>query len=173
MIAKLSNRLEGKPWYKLLGDIEYFLNNTVNRSTGKSPCQLVFGMSQRGSHADHLREWLEADCIMPGFEKIREEAIGRMLQEQQKQRLHYDRKHKVPIKYKAGDLVMVKNFDSTPGASKKLLPKYRSPYEVKKILGNDRYLLTDVPGFQNTQKLYTGTWAAGNMRRWIRTTTSE
>jgi len=34
-------------------------------------------------------------------------------------------------------------------------------------LGNDRSLLTDVPGFQNTQKLYAGTWAASNLRPWL------
>ena len=95
--------------------------------------------NERGLHANHLTEWLEADadCIMRDLEKVREEAIECMLQ---KQRLYYDRKHKIPTKYKAGDLVMVKNFDSTSGAFKKLLPKYRGPY--KKILCNDHYLLT-------------------------------
>lgn len=59
---------------------------------------------------------------------------------------------------------MIKNFDSTPGMSKKLIPQFRDPYEMQKVLGNDRYLIADLPDFQNSQKSYTGVWTVNNMR---------
>lgn len=43
---------------------------------------------------------------------------------------------------------MISNTDVTPGVSKKLIPKYRGPYEVTKCLPNDRYLIKDIEGFQ-------------------------
>lgn len=51
---------------------------------------------------------------------------------------------------------MVANVDTTPGVSKKLIPKYRGPYVIKKVLPNDRYIVTDILGFQNTQIPYDG-----------------
>jgi len=164
MIAKLSNAENGKQCC----EIEYCINNTVNKSTGKSPSQLVFGLDQRGPHVDQVKEWAGSDvnASIRDLVDVRETAIEHMQREQQKQKL-YDHRHKAPLKYQIGDLVMVKNFDSTPGTARKLIPKFRGPYEIKKILGNDRYLLTDVPGFQNTQKLYAGTWAANNLRPWL------
>lgn len=62
---------------------------------------------------------------------------------------------------------MVKNFDNTTGVSKKMIPQFRGPYEITKVLRNNRYVVTDPPGFQNTQKLYTGTWDVNNIRPWI------
>lgn len=72
------------------------------------------------------------------------------------------------LEYQSGDLVMIKNYESTPGTSKKLIPQFRGPYGVKRKLPNDRYLVSDPPGFQNTQKLYTGVWEASKMRPWIK-----
>ncbi|EZA55635.1 hypothetical protein X777_04327 [Ooceraea biroi] len=62
---------------------------------------------------------------------------------------------------------MIRNYETTPGVSKKLVPKFRGPYEIKKTLGNDRYVVCDPPGFQNTQKSYEGVWEAKNIRPWL------
>lgn len=62
---------------------------------------------------------------------------------------------------------MVKNFDSTPGVSQKLIPRFKGPYQVERVLRNNRYVLKDVEGFQLTQTPYRGTWEAANMRQWI------
>ncbi|KAK9720036.1 hypothetical protein QE152_g22341 [Popillia japonica] len=89
---------------------------------------------------------------------------------------YYDRAHKPPHTYQLGDYVLVKNIDTTPGTNKKLLPKYRGPYEVKKILENDRYLITDIPDFQLTtdipdfqltQRPFEGVYSPHNMRLWL------
>ncbi|KYN36501.1 hypothetical protein ALC56_09151, partial [Trachymyrmex septentrionalis] len=60
----------------------------------------------------------------------------------------FNSKRKAPHIYKVGELVTVRNFESTLGVSKKILPTFRGPYEVKKILRNDRYFISDLPGFK-------------------------
>lgn len=59
-----------------------------------------------------------------------------------------------PLSYKVGDYVLLKNGDVTPGVNKKLIPKCKGPYVVKKCLPNDRYVVTDVENFQVTQMPY-------------------
>jgi hypothetical protein len=66
-----------------------------------------------------------------------------------------------------GDFVMIRNVDVTPGINKKLLPKFRGPYEVKKCLGNDRYLIGDIEGFQITQIPFEGICSPPNMKLWL------
>lgn len=51
---------------------------------------------------------------------------------------------------------MIKNVDPTVEINKKLIPKYKGPYVVKKVLDKDRYLIKDTDGFQVTQLPYEG-----------------
>lgn len=71
-------------------------------------------------------------------------------------------------KYNVGDLITTTktSFNENPGQSKKLLPKFTGPYKVTKSLGNDRYEITNVPGFSKSRK-YCTVVAADRMRPWI------
>nr|CAI5841098.1 unnamed protein product [Callosobruchus analis] len=80
---------------------------------------------------------------------------------------YYDKKHKTPHKYSVGDYIVLKNIDVTPNVSKKLIPKYKGPYEIKKVLDNDRYVVTDVENFQITQKPFEGICSPDNMKLWL------
>jgi len=66
--------------------------------------------------------------------------------------------------YQTGDLVLIRNLDSTPGVSKKLIPQFKGPYKVTKCMRNNRYVIADMEGCQNTRKPYIGVWEAHNMR---------
>lgn len=59
---------------------------------------------------------------------------------------------------------MVKNLDSISGVGKKIIPRFHGPYQIDKVLRNEPYVIVDPPGFQNTQKLYKGTWDVSNIR---------
>lgn len=63
---------------------------------------------------------------------------------------------------------MIKNIDTTPGSSKKHIPKFKGPYRVKKALGNDRYVLNDVEGFQVTQIPFDSVYESKHMKPWIK-----
>jgi len=63
---------------------------------------------------------------------------------------------------------MIKNIDVSMGINKKLIPKFKSPYVIHKILPNDRFIVKDIEGFQQTQVPYEGVISSDNMRHWVR-----
>lgn len=165
MLAKISGDAN---WNHKLKEVEFCMNNTHCRSTGSSASILLFGIEQRGKVCDNIREFLaskiEAERDLHAF---REAASMKIVQTQRQNKHNYDLRHRHPQKYELNDLVMVRNFDTTQGVNKKMLPKYRGPYEVKNVLPNDRYRLTDVENWQVTQRPYDGIHAPAQMRPWL------
>jgi len=47
----------------------------------------------------------------------------------------------------------IRNFDSNIEAFKELLPSFKKLYCIKRF-SNNRYLASDIDGFQNTQRIY-------------------
>ncbi|EFN84568.1 hypothetical protein EAI_13215, partial [Harpegnathos saltator] len=78
----------------------------------------------------------------------------------------YDHIRKEATVYTIGDDIVIANVDTTPGVNKKFIPKYKGPYIIHKILGSDRYVVRDVPGFQITQLPYNGVVSADHMKPW-------
>lgn len=98
--------------------------------------------------------------------KLRHKASKKIEKNQNCNKILYDKKHVKAYEYKAGDYIMIKNFDATPGVSHKLVPRYKGPYQIVKALRNDRYIIADIEGFQISQKPYQEVWEAANMRLW-------
>lgn len=60
ILASILGKLfDGKDWHKSLGEIEFEINNTVNRATGEIPSKLLYGVRQRGKVVDVLKQFLE------------------------------------------------------------------------------------------------------------------
>lgn len=165
LLAKISNEAE---WHKKLNEAEFAINNSKNRSINNSPSMLLFGVNQRGPIVDSIRDsLLQLDQTERDLLTLRENAAISIDKSQESNKAAYDASHKTPHHYKENDLVMVSNYDCTPGVNKKLLPKYRGPYRVSVVLPNDRYILTDVENWQVTQRPYKGTHAPAQMRPWV------
>jgi len=163
MLGKLIEDSSAKNWTSTLGEIEFALNNTISRSIGETASRLLFGADQRGKVVDNLKEMLEEIKPKIDIDKIREKAVVKI---ESVQRENEKRNCKTKCKtntYKVGDLVMIRNFGPSTG---KLTPQFKEPYEVVKVFRNDRYLVSDLEGFQNTQRRYQGVWESKNMRRW-------
>lgn len=64
--------------------------------------------------------------------------------------------------------MVIRNVDTVIGTNKKLIPRYRGPYEVHKVLGNDRYVIRDIENCQLTQLPYDGVVEANKIRKWVR-----
>lgn len=168
MIAKLSDE-RNTPWYNVVSDVEFACNNTASSATNKCPSKLLFGIVQRGKVIDNLRDALEADereKPTHDLPQIRKRASEQTKRRQDANKDRYDHRHKTANKYQAGDKVMIKNFDNSPGVSVNMIPKYKGPYQVERVLRNDRYVIKDVDEFQLSQTPYHGTWEASNMRPW-------
>lgn len=170
MIGKMCDNDSGKDWPKVIIDVEYALNNSVHKSTGETPSQLLFGINQRRKVSDNVKDFVN-DHVKEGarnLESIRGKAKDRNEQAQSYNKKYVDKKRKRAYEYRAGDFVMIRNYDPTPGISPKLTPRFKGPYEIKRVLRNNRYIVADIDGFQRTQKKYQGVWEPANMRHWRR-----
>lgn len=165
MIAKLSSN--ECTWNKTIELVELSLNNTIHRMINAHPSIMLFGVNQRGNVIDKIREELEEnECV--SLEKVRDTARQHEEAAQDYNRTYVNRKRKTKTNYKIGDYIMLKNFNSTMGGATKLIPKFKGPYKITKILKNDRFLVEDVDGFQQTQIPYKGIWSVNNIKPWLR-----
>ena len=172
MISKLINNDEKVYWYKIISDIEFAINNTVHKATNETPSKLMFGVEQRGKVVDAIREYLDVTVNATennrDLRQLRARAADRIKQSQKYNKEYFDKKRKPAHNYNIGDYVMIKNIETAKGASHKIIPKFKGPYEVARVLKNNRYVIKDISGHQMSQKPYEGTWEAVNMRPWIK-----
>ncbi|XP_011706871.1 PREDICTED: uncharacterized protein LOC105462045 [Wasmannia auropunctata] len=127
-------------------------------STGKSEGFLhPIPKDQRGPNIDGIKEYLEEKDAPSerDLESIREEASTNIIKSQEYNQYYFDQRRKKPHQYKKGDYVGICNFDSTPGAPKKLNSGFKGPYDI--ALKNDRYIVKDVENSQTLQRPYKGT----------------
>lgn len=99
-----------------------------------------------------------------GFGKIKEDVVRAQKEIQIFNKNYVDRRRRPATRYEKDDYVMVRNFNSHPGPSRKLLPKFKGPYRVSKVFCNDRYLLKNIEGFQQSHTPNSGVWAVGNLK---------
>lgn len=171
MLSKESE-LDPGDWIKYLKKVEFALNNTENKSTGISPSMLLFGVAQKGFINDNIKEYLDENIIEQeprNLEELRKTASEKTVQSQTQNKIYFDKRHKKPIQYKIGDHVLIKNVVNTPGINKKFLAKYKGPYEVVKILPNDRYLIKDLDNLQISRLPYEGVCCPENMKPYVQT----
>ncbi|CAD7001655.1 unnamed protein product [Ceratitis capitata] len=175
MIAKLTDSEENVAWEKVLESVEYAMNNTVHKSTKEEPSKLLFGVRQKGKVIDGLRESLESiqEKKLLSIENVRSQAQKTQSKSQNYNKEYSDAKRKEPRKFKVGDYVVTLDVSSQTGVSSKLIPKFKGPYRVSEVLKNDRYVVEDVEGFQQTQIPYRGTWSITNLKPWYQYRSKE
>lgn len=93
-------------------------------------------------------------------------AIQNIQHERERWKKRIDERHLTPTLYHEGDLVLIANEPQATGDSRKLEPKYRGPYIVTRELGNDRYLIKDIPGMQITSRKFSSVFSSDKMRPW-------
>ncbi|XP_029178223.1 uncharacterized protein K02A2.6-like [Nylanderia fulva] len=151
-------------WYKFVTRAQQYLNQMPSRSTGKTPFDLLFGTRMRLKEDPQIKEILEAENVNSFQEKrdqIREEARDAILKMQAENKQIYNRKRKKPNIYGEGDLVAIQRTQGGPGL--KLCAKYLGPYQVKRTLRNDRYIVEKIGQGEGPKKTST---AADHMKPW-------
>lgn len=170
MLAKLCN---DSNWDKILCDVEYIMNNTINRSIGTTPFMALYGINQRKNSCDKIKQFLDEGnqigklCV----EEIRNAAVLRNAEVQRQNKVYYDKKVN-PVRFKVGDYIVIRNIPSS-GHCNKLSPKFKGPYIVKEELPNFRYLVADPENFQLGRNPFSGVFEASNMKKWLSLSNSE
>lgn len=166
MIAKIKDTDSNLSWSDIIEITEFTMNNTVHRMIDEHPSVMLFGINQKGKCTDEIQK-----NVLPenrrDIDEVRTNANKKEMQAQSYNERITNEKRKNPVEYKVGDYVVIRNFDCKTGIARKLIPKYKGPYQITTILDNDRYILEDVDGFQQTQIPYKGVWAAHNIKPWF------
>uniref|UniRef100_A0A1B0DGV6 Reverse transcriptase RNase H-like domain-containing protein n=1 Tax=Phlebotomus papatasi TaxID=29031 RepID=A0A1B0DGV6_PHLPP len=112
----------------------------------------------------HVLRGAHDDMGHPGFERT--EAKERMQNHYARVAQIHNRGHKSPRKYQEGDIVLIRAEPPATGQSRKLLPRFKGPYMVSKVLEGDRYEVRDTDSTQITQIPYVSVQAADRMKLW-------
>lgn len=171
MLGKITNAVNHADWSCMLSRAEYAINNSVHSSTRQTPIMLLFGVSQHGPEIDTLTEYLD---VLPSsatdrdVDALRKEASTHIKQSQIRNEKLYLKRSVKPGQYKEGDFVVIRNVDTTVGTNKKLIPKYRGPYKIHRVLRNDRYVIRDIETCQMSQIPYHGVLEAARLKPWTK-----
>ncbi|XP_050295528.1 uncharacterized protein K02A2.6-like [Anthonomus grandis grandis] len=168
--ALLSFTLEENTWDDNVKKIQFAINNVVNKLTGKTASQLLFGYSPRGSSDSILLDEVQQiPDIINNLLEIRREAAEKIALSQEQQKKYFYKKRKRPKRYKVSDLVLIMKNQPATGTSKKLSAPYDGPMVIKTVLPNDRYIVVDMIGSRRlTRKAtYENVIAVDRMRPWV------
>lgn len=106
----MTSALEENRWDSNVRQVQFALNNHVNKSTRKSPSYLLFGMNPRLGSDMVLKDEIMQNTaeLLENLCDIRQVARQHIREEQEKQKQHYGRHRKGLKQYKVGDLVLIK-----------------------------------------------------------------
>lgn len=157
-----------KNWDDDVGKVQWGLNNTRQKTTGRTPSEVMFGTSMNVEIDPRFNELRQETGENTDIDIIRTEVKDRLDHEQEKQKINYDKGRRPARLYSEGDLIkLTKTTFNNDGKSKKLLPSYVGPYRVVEILGNDRYRIAAIPGLSSCKGNRKSTVAADRMLPWV------
>lgn len=153
-------------WDQYIKALQQGINSTVHKTTKTIPSEVFLGYRLR-TDSDSLAPEIGNGHRLDVTE-LRERTEKNIKSNAESQKQRFDRNRTKARVYVEGDLVLIKIQSQTnDGQSRKLLPVYKGPFQVKKVLGNDRYEVTDIKGSERSTKKYTGVTAAETMKPWI------
>lgn len=172
--SSLTKMLKSAPeWKSKLGSMQYVINNTHHSGIKATPAKLMLGYEQRNHEdfplAQFTQAFLDIDTNLEAErDRVRDNAVEAtdLIRHYNKQ--YRDNKHEKPTKYKEGTFVMIRNTRIKPGENAKLKPNYKGPYLVAKSLGNNRYVIKDIPGYNLTSKPLNTILSSDKLKPWIK-----
>jgi hypothetical protein len=165
-------------WDRNVSKIQFAYNSTINKTTGKSPYELMMGYRPRNKGDAFVTNELDADVTVKAgpsdIQEIRNDANVRIVTEQAKAKQRFDAKRRIAPKYDVGQqVVILKNVGPNDGKSKKLLPKYDGPFIIKEVLQHDRYVIEDIPGTTRANKFYRGVCSVDKIKPYPKVTADD
>lgn len=163
-LATTTENVTGGDWDEKVYEVQWALNSSRHRVTCRTPYEIVFNYKVSGWNESPLtREIREINLELGTQEEGTDVAT---LLEKNKETLskQFNQKRTKARQYEIGDVVLQRSEPVATGESRKLMPKYRGPYEIEQALGNDRYIVRDIEGEKQSQRTYRGTVAADRLK---------
>lgn len=157
-----------RDWDTKVGKIQWGLNNSVQKTTGRAPAEVMFGTCMSSEVDPRLNEVRQEMQGNVELSEIRQEVKDRIDAGQSKQKDYFNKGKRPARVYREGELVKITKISfNNDGRSKKLQPSYIGPYRVVTILDNDRYEVAPIPGLGGTKNKRKTTVAAARMLPWV------
>ena len=166
ILTKLTAPKPGE-WHKYLGQTQQYLNAVPNRSTGKTPFQIMFGVNMRLKDNPEVKEIIESEWeakFQDDRDELREQARECIMRVQEENKRNYNKRRKEARLYNVSDLVAIKRTQLGPGL--KCAAKFLGPYQVIKVLRNDRYVVRKIGDHEGPTETST---SADYIKPWIGT----
>jgi transposase InsO family protein len=159
---------DDRNWDETIRGVQWAINNLPNSTTTIAPNSLVLSYTPRDILRNEIILTLQDDSVNPNanVSELFAKASRNIDKRQRLQKKHFDERRRMAEKYEVGDIVLVESENSATGSSRKLMPKYKGPYIVTRVMGNDRYEIQDVPGAPRKQMAAKTIYAADRMKRW-------
>ncbi|PZC75624.1 hypothetical protein B5X24_HaOG205900 [Helicoverpa armigera] len=93
---------DDREWDNKLGKIQWGLNNTMQKTTGRSPAEIMFGTSISSEISPILDEVIEQTREDNDLSSLRDDVKTKIDEEQQKQKLYYDKGRRPARLYEIG-----------------------------------------------------------------------
>lgn len=147
VMATLKNALimiknyETEDWHTALDSLQLAFNCTAHRITGTAPLTLL-------THRQHcvppeLLNLVSLDTETIDMDLLRQHVQQRMAEQSAKDKQRFDKGRAKVRNFQRGDYVLIKN---NPRNQTSLDLKFSEPFEVYRVLENDRYLVKKVVG---------------------------
>lgn len=127
-------------WFKHVERVQTVINNSWQRAIGMTPFELFIGVKMKTKEDIMLSQILKEEMqkiFNDGRDELRQHARQNIIKMQEENRKYYNLRRKKTRQYKVGDLVALPVTQFRTGG--KVKRRFLGPYEIRKILPNDRY----------------------------------
>nr|CAI5817411.1 unnamed protein product [Callosobruchus analis] len=133
-------------------------------STGVSPLEALAGYKPRHVAESYILNEVQGNLGRVDIRALRRTISERISEDQKRQKERFDKTRAEATKYEEGQFVRINYTPPATGGSKKLLPTFKGPFRVIKVLPNDRYELEDL---REGRKKRRSVAAVDSMKPWI------
>lgn len=153
-------------WDNHVKKVQSAINCTSNRTTKRSPSQLLLGYKPKSVADAVLSGEIQATLDQLDLQELRKEAKKATDLEQIEQKKRFDARRFKPPRYEVGDVVMVTSKPAATGDSNKLVAKAKGPFKVTAVLQNDRYEVQDLRDMRKSFNQKTVV-AVDSLQKWV------
>lgn len=163
-LSSLSKGLECLDWDIQIGKVQWALNNSVHRVTKETPSNLIFRYKTYGFRDNPLTLEIQALNDEVGNSSNVTNVEQLLKENQEKMQDQFNKVRRKPPNFTVGQLVLVRFEAPATGESRKLRPRFKGPYVIKKVLKNDRYVIGDIDGERQSSRDFEGVFPVDSLK---------